>query len=115
VSCCTEFNQVVIFVRDKRRCATLNKILQENKFPSIELHSDMQVEDRCAGLARSSLCCCPLIFTHGCKWASKMMSLIVGSRVCACLHTARLSLPLGACWPHNFSAEMYREKGISIS
>jgi ATP-dependent RNA helicase UAP56/SUB2 len=43
-----EFNQVVIFVRDKRRCATLNKILQENKFPSIELHSDMQVEDRIA-------------------------------------------------------------------
>ena len=41
-----EFNQVVIFVRDKRRCATLNKILQENKFPAIELHSDMSVEDR---------------------------------------------------------------------
>jgi ATP-dependent RNA helicase UAP56/SUB2 len=42
----TEFNQVVIFVRDKRRCATLNKILKENKFPAIELHSDMAVEER---------------------------------------------------------------------
>ena len=42
----TEFNQVVIFVRDKRRCATLSKILRENKFPAIELHSDMSVEVR---------------------------------------------------------------------
>ncbi len=37
---------MVIFVRDKRRCATLNKILKENKFPAIELHSDMAVEER---------------------------------------------------------------------
>jgi ATP-dependent RNA helicase UAP56/SUB2 len=44
----SEFNQVVIFVRDKRRCATLNKILKENKFPAIELHSDMAVEERIA-------------------------------------------------------------------
>jgi ATP-dependent RNA helicase UAP56/SUB2 len=43
-----EFNQVVIFVRDKKRCHSLNKILQESKFPSIELHSDMQAEDRIA-------------------------------------------------------------------
>jgi len=41
-----EFNQVVIFVRDKKRCHSLNKILQESKFPSIELHSDMSAEDR---------------------------------------------------------------------
>ena len=37
--------QVVIFVRDKRRCATLNKI-EENKFQPIERHSDMLVEER---------------------------------------------------------------------
>ena len=41
-----EFNQVVIFVKDKRRCSTLNKILNENKFPAIELHSDLSVEER---------------------------------------------------------------------
>lgn len=41
-----EFNQVIIFVRDKRRCHSLNKILQESKFPSIELHSDMDATDR---------------------------------------------------------------------
>lgn len=41
-----EFNQVIIFVRDKRRCHSLNKILQESKFPSIELHSDMEATDR---------------------------------------------------------------------
>lgn len=41
-----EFNQVVIFVRDKRRCHSLNKILQESKFPSIELHSDMPADER---------------------------------------------------------------------
>jgi ATP-dependent RNA helicase UAP56/SUB2 len=43
-----EFNQVVIFVRDKRRCHSLNRILVESKFPSIELHSDMDAEDRIA-------------------------------------------------------------------
>jgi len=43
-----EFNQVIIFVRDKRRAASLNKILQESKFPSIELHSDMDATDRIA-------------------------------------------------------------------
>uniref|UniRef100_A0A7S0DXR8 RNA helicase n=1 Tax=Hanusia phi TaxID=3032 RepID=A0A7S0DXR8_9CRYP len=43
-----EFNQVVIFVRDKRRCHSLNKILQESKFPSIELHSDMEAAERIA-------------------------------------------------------------------
>lgn len=41
-----EFNQVVIFVRDRKRCHSLNKILTESKFPSIELHSDMQAEER---------------------------------------------------------------------
>lgn len=41
-----EFNQVIIFVRDKRRCHSLNKILQESKFPSIELHADMEATDR---------------------------------------------------------------------
>ena len=41
-----EFNQVIIFVRDKKRAHSLNKILQESKFPSIELHSDMDATDR---------------------------------------------------------------------
>ena len=45
---CAEFNQVVIFVRDKKRCHSLNRILVESKFPSIELHSDMDAEDRSA-------------------------------------------------------------------
>merc|ERR1712127_973919 len=43
-----EFNQVIIFVRDKRRAHSLNKILQESKFPSSELHSDMDATDRIA-------------------------------------------------------------------
>merc|ERR1719238_1455557 len=43
-----EFNQVIIFVRDKKRAHSLNKILQESKFPSIELHSDMEVTERIA-------------------------------------------------------------------
>jgi len=43
-----EFNQVVIFVRDRKRCHSLNKILQESKFPSIELHSDMDATERIA-------------------------------------------------------------------
>jgi hypothetical protein len=41
-----DFNQVIIFVRDKKRAHSLNKILQESKFPSIELHSDMDATDR---------------------------------------------------------------------
>jgi len=41
-----EFNQVVIFVRDKRRAASLNKILVESKFPSVVLHADMTTDDR---------------------------------------------------------------------
>jgi ATP-dependent RNA helicase UAP56/SUB2 len=41
-----DFNQVIIFVRDKKRAHSLNKILQESKFPSIELHSDMEATDR---------------------------------------------------------------------
>merc|ERR1712205_78482 len=43
-----EFNQVIIFVRDKKRAHSLNKILQESEFPSIELHSDMEVTERIA-------------------------------------------------------------------
>jgi len=43
-----EFNQVIIFVRDKKRAHSLNKILQESKFPSIELHSDMDATERYA-------------------------------------------------------------------
>jgi ATP-dependent RNA helicase UAP56/SUB2 len=45
-NCCSEFNQVVIFVRDKRRAASLNKILVESKFPSVVLHADMSTDDR---------------------------------------------------------------------
>ncbi len=42
----TEFNQVIIFVRDKKRAASLNKILVESKFPSVVLSADMTTDER---------------------------------------------------------------------
>ena len=42
-----QFNQVVIFVSTQDRARVLNKILNENSFPSVELHGRMQTADRC--------------------------------------------------------------------
>jgi len=41
-----EFNQVVIFVKSVRRCQELDKLLQECNFPSICIHSRMEMTDR---------------------------------------------------------------------
>jgi superfamily II DNA/RNA helicase len=43
-----EFNQVVIFVKSVRGCATLCKLLREQNFPAIELHSAMSQQERFA-------------------------------------------------------------------
>lgn len=40
------FNQVIVFVKTKERASTLNKILMENKFPSIAIHSELKQEER---------------------------------------------------------------------
>jgi ATP-dependent RNA helicase UAP56/SUB2 len=41
-----EFNQVVIFVKSVRRCTELDKLLQECNFPSICIHSRMDMQER---------------------------------------------------------------------
>jgi len=41
-----EFNQVVIFVKSVRRCTELDKLLQECNFPSICIHSRLDMPDR---------------------------------------------------------------------
>jgi len=41
-----EFNQVVIFVRSVVRARQLNKLLCDNSFPSMEMHSNMSQEER---------------------------------------------------------------------
>merc|ERR1711900_79981 len=41
-----EFNQVVIFVKSVRRCAELDKLLQECNFPSICIHSRLDMKER---------------------------------------------------------------------
>jgi len=41
-----EFNQVVIFVSGVRRAKELHKLLVENNFPAIAVHSDMKQEER---------------------------------------------------------------------
>jgi len=43
-----EFNQVVIFVSKVNRAKELNKLLEENNFPSICIHSDLKQEERIA-------------------------------------------------------------------
>lgn len=40
------FNQVIIFVSKVERCIELNKILRENNFPSIAIHSRMDTDER---------------------------------------------------------------------
>ena len=42
----TDFNQAVIFVRDKRRAKTLSEYLNQKGFPSIEIHSFMSTSVR---------------------------------------------------------------------
>ena len=41
-----EFNQVVIFVKSVQRCDALSKLLMEQNFPSICIHSAMPQEER---------------------------------------------------------------------
>lgn len=41
-----EFNQVIIFVSSVRRATELNKLLSENGFPSMCIHSRMKQEER---------------------------------------------------------------------
>ena len=41
-----EFNQVVIFVKSVRRCTELDKLLQECNFPSICIHSRLDMKER---------------------------------------------------------------------
>jgi len=41
-----DFNQVVIFVSGVRRCKELHKLLVENNFPAIAVHSDLKQEER---------------------------------------------------------------------
>jgi superfamily II DNA/RNA helicase len=43
-----EFNQVVIFLKSVRRAETLSKLLQEQLFPAIDIHSRMPQEKRLA-------------------------------------------------------------------
>lgn len=96
-----EFNQVIIFVRDKKRAHSLNKILQESKFPSIELHSDMEVTERYVNIR---LYAYPLAFFY-----LFLLGLDDGSgwlRIDAC-RCARAQLdpsviPRGAGWPPIF-------------
>ena len=101
---------MVIFVRDKRRCATLNKILQENKFPAIELHSDMNVEDRFASLYPFMSQTDSLLLMVRASYDEPATR---SKRPRVHLALSRDSPLSGACWPHNFLAEVYRENGIS--
>ncbi|EJW03725.1 hypothetical protein EDEG_01983 [Edhazardia aedis USNM 41457] len=48
----TEFNQMVIFVRDKHRAKILAKLLRINAFPAIEIHSGMDVKTRLESFLR---------------------------------------------------------------
>lgn len=41
-----DFNQIIIFVKNIRRCKELNRVLNESGFPSIAIHSDLAQEDR---------------------------------------------------------------------
>eukprot|EP00047_Mylnosiga_fluctuans_P001464 m.220499 g.220499 ORF g.220499 m.220499 type:complete len:431 (-) comp10388_c0_seq1:296-1588(-) len=43
-----EFNQLIIFVKSIERCKALNKILNEQKFPAIGIHSKMDQAERIA-------------------------------------------------------------------
>jgi len=43
-----DFNQVMIFVKTTQRAHSLNKLLEDCKFPSTALHGDMRSEDRIA-------------------------------------------------------------------
>ena len=43
-----EFNQVVIFVSQVNRAIELNRLLDDNNFPSIVIHSRLKQEDRIA-------------------------------------------------------------------
>jgi len=41
-----DFNQVIIFLKNVSRCEALNKLLNENGFPSISINSGMKQEER---------------------------------------------------------------------
>lgn len=41
-----DYNQVCIFVKSVVRARTLNKLLNESRFPSVELHSGMDTKTR---------------------------------------------------------------------
>ncbi|KAI6224360.1 RNA helicase [Aphelenchoides fujianensis] len=41
-----EFNQVVIFMKSVQRCVALNALLNENAFPSTDIHRQMSQEER---------------------------------------------------------------------
>ena len=41
-----EFNQVVIFVNDVRRCKTLCKLLQECNFPAEAMYGGLEQKER---------------------------------------------------------------------
>lgn len=41
-----QFNQVIIFVSNVVRCAELNRLLNEFGFPSIAIHSQLEMEER---------------------------------------------------------------------
>ena len=41
-----EFNQIIIFVKNIRRCKTLAKVLNDSSFPSVAIHSDLPQEER---------------------------------------------------------------------
>jgi ATP-dependent RNA helicase UAP56/SUB2 len=43
-----EFNQLIIFVKSVERCKALNKILVDQKFPSIAIHGKMPQPERFA-------------------------------------------------------------------
>ena len=41
-----QFNQVIIFVKNIKRCKELNKLLNQCSFPSIAIHGDLPQEER---------------------------------------------------------------------
>ena len=41
-----EYNQIIIFVKNIRRCKELNKLLNQLNFQSIAIHADLSQEER---------------------------------------------------------------------
>jgi len=104
-----EFNQCVVFVKSVSRAKILNKLLSDNTFPSIDIHSALPQEERYVALSLLRIATSSFsyaVYHHHHRHHSSVSSATASSR------TLR---PASWCRPTSLAAVLISSVSTSLS